>query len=65
VEPFEQWSLDLIQMPESRPGKFKWILTAIDHCTSWPVAIPLKEATAAELAKAIFEHVVCPFGAPK
>jgi transposase InsO family protein len=29
------------------------------------VAIPLKEATAAELAKAIFDQIVVPFGAPK
>jgi hypothetical protein len=31
----------------------------------WPVAVPLKEAKAANLAEAIFEHVVTPFGAPK
>jgi hypothetical protein len=65
VGPFERWSSDLVQMPESYKGKYKWILTAIDHCTSWPVAVPLKAATAAELAEAIFDQIVVPFGAPK
>ncbi|KAI7950620.1 hypothetical protein MJO29_009294 [Puccinia striiformis f. sp. tritici] len=52
-------------MPESYKGKFKWILTAIDHCTSWPVAVPLQNATAAELAQAIFDQIITPFGVPK
>jgi hypothetical protein len=52
-------------MPESNKNKFKWILTAVNHCTLWPVAIPLKEATAGELAEAIFDHIVTPFGAPR
>ncbi|KAI7933772.1 hypothetical protein MJO29_016727 [Puccinia striiformis f. sp. tritici] len=65
VLPFERWSSDLIQMPESCKGKFKWILTAIDHCTSWPVAVPLQNATAAELAQAIFDQIITPFGVPK
>lgn len=50
VGPLERWSSDLVQMPESYKNKYKWILTVIDHCTSWPVAVPLKEATVAELA---------------
>ena len=44
---------------------YKWILTAIDHCTSWPVAVPLREASAAEVAEVILEQVVLPFGAPR
>ncbi|PLW25664.1 hypothetical protein PCASD_25334 [Puccinia coronata f. sp. avenae] len=65
VGPFERWSLDLIQMPKSYKSGYKWILTVVDPCTSWPVAVPLKEATAAELAQAIFDQVVTPFGIPK
>jgi hypothetical protein len=52
-------------MPASYENGYRWILTVIDHCTSWPIAVPLKEATAAELAQAIFDHVVTPFGVPK
>jgi hypothetical protein len=65
VGPFERWSSDLVQMPESYKRRYKWISTAIDHFTSWPVAVPLKEATAVELAEAIFDQIVVPFGALK
>jgi hypothetical protein len=52
-------------MPKSYKLKYLWILTIIDHCTSWPVAIPMKDATAAAIAEALFEHVITPFGLPK
>jgi hypothetical protein len=65
VGPFERWPSDLVQMPESYKAKFKWILAIVDHCTSWPIAVPLKEATAAKLAQAIFDQVLTPFGVPR
>jgi hypothetical protein len=43
VGPFERWSSDLIQMPKSYKNGYNWILTVMDHCTSWPIAVPLKE----------------------
>jgi hypothetical protein len=52
-------------MPKSYKSKFRWILTAVDHCTLWPVAVPLKDTTAAALAEAIFDHIIIPFGAPR
>jgi transposase InsO family protein len=65
VGPFERWAADFISMPESYKSKYKWILTVIDHCTSWPVAVPMVEATAANIADALLEHVITPFGLPK
>jgi hypothetical protein len=52
-------------MPESYKSKYKWILTVIDHCTLWPVAVQMIEATAVSIADALLEHVITPFGLPK
>jgi transposase InsO family protein len=52
-------------MPKSYKSKYKWILTVIDHCTLWPVAVPMREATSAAIAEALLEHVITPFGLPK
>ncbi|POW14066.1 hypothetical protein PSHT_07517 [Puccinia striiformis] len=65
VGPFERWSSDFITMPESHKSGYKWILTAIDHCTSWPVVVPMKVASAAAIAQAVFDHIVMPFGRPR
>jgi transposase InsO family protein len=65
VGPFERWAADFISMPESYQSKYRWILTIIDHCTSWPVAVPMKEATAGAISDALLEHVITPFGVPK
>ncbi|KAI7944413.1 hypothetical protein MJO28_010108 [Puccinia striiformis f. sp. tritici] len=65
VGPFERWSADFMSMPESVPSKFIWILTVIDHCTGWPIAIPMKEATSANIASVGLNEVITPFGLPK
>jgi transposase InsO family protein len=62
VGPSKQWSADFIQMPESHVNKFCWILTLIDHCTSWPIAVPMRNATASAIADALLEHVITLFG---
>ncbi|KAI7934843.1 hypothetical protein MJO29_016106 [Puccinia striiformis f. sp. tritici] len=64
VGPFERWAADFISMPESRLNKYKWILTIIDHCTSWPIAIPMKDASSANIARVILDEVITPFGLP-
>jgi hypothetical protein len=64
VGPFERWSADFIQMTESHSHRYRWILTLINHCTSWPIAIPMRDATASAIADALLEHVITPFGLP-
>jgi transposase InsO family protein len=65
VGPFERWSADFIQLTESRVNKYRWILTIIDHCTLWPITIPMRDATATNIAEALLEHVIAPFGLPR
>jgi hypothetical protein len=51
-------------MPESHANKYRWMLTLIDHCTLWPIAVPMRDATASAIADALLEHVITPFGLP-
>lgn len=52
-------------MPESHKHGYNWILPPIDHCTLWPIVIPLVKAAVADIAQAVFDHIVTPFGLPK
>jgi transposase InsO family protein len=65
VGPFERWSADFISMTESKKHGWKWILTLIDHCTGWPIAVPMKEATSTNIAEVILRDVITPFGLPR
>lgn len=62
--PFRRWSLDFIgRLPETAEGN-RWILVAIDHLTRWPIVRALKDATAEEVARFIYEEIVVRFGCP-
>jgi transposase InsO family protein len=64
VAAFSRWSLDFIgRLPETKNGN-RWIITAIDHATKWPVAKALKDATSEEVAKFIYEEIFMKFGVP-
>ena len=65
IEPFQRWGIDLIgSLPTSRTGN-RWILTAIDYATGWPIAKALPEATSEAIAEFIFSEIYMPFGAPQ
>jgi hypothetical protein len=64
LQPFDRWGLDLIGvLPKTKGGK-KWIVTAVDYATRWPVAQALDEATAENLAEFVFQ-LYLNYGAPK
>ena len=50
--------------PETADG-FKYILTAIDRATNYCFGIPVKDATAATTAKALWDRVFCCVGVPR
>lgn len=64
-EPFAQWGLDFIGMinPTFRFGH-KWILTTTDYFTRWTKAMPLKNATEAEIVN-FLKELVTRFGSPQ
>ena len=62
--PSEFVAIDLIG-PLSKTGYYKWILTMVCRFTKFVVAIPLRNATSEEIAKAFVNHWVLKFGVPE
>ena len=57
IEPFQRWGLDLIgRLPETKDGN-KWIITAVDYATGWPIAKALPNATEEAIAEFIFQEI--------
>ena len=45
IQPFQRWGIDLIgRLSEIMDGN-RWIITAIDYATSWPIAKTIRKAT--------------------
>ena len=52
--PFDRWGLDLIGvLPKTKRGN-KWVVTAVDYATRWPVAKALTKAMAENLADFVY-----------
>jgi transposase InsO family protein len=64
ARPFERWGIDFIgRMPLTKQGN-RWIITAIDYATNWPVARALPDATAEAVATFLYEEIFLQFGCP-
>ena len=50
-------------LPKSSEG-YKYILVAVEHLSKWCEIIPLKTASATDIAEALFREVFCRFGPP-
>ncbi len=64
-QPFERWGLDLIGVLPTTENGNRWIVTAIDYATRWPVAESLKDATAETLADFVVRRIYRDYGTPK
>jgi transposase InsO family protein len=63
TRPFEKWAIDFVgPLPTASHQLQKWILTAIDFATGWPVAKAVEEATDEVVADFLFE-IYCQYGA--
>lgn len=61
---FERWHLDFIgELPMTIKDN-KWIITAVDSLTSWPVARAVPVASAEATADFIYEEIMMRFGCP-
>ena len=64
-EPFERIGIDIVgPLPESKNGN-RYIVVAVDYFTKWSEARALKEATAKEVSRFIYEDIICRHGCPK
>lgn len=63
--PFARWHIDFIgELPKTTNNEYRWLLIGVDYSTNWVVARPLKNATADEIVKFLYEEIVMRFGCP-
>ena len=63
-EAFSRWHLDFIgELPITTKGN-RWIITAVDSLTNWPIAKAIPYATAEAIADFLYEEIVMRFGCP-
>ena len=60
---FQHWNVDIVSLPTS--NGFKYLLTAVDRLTRWPLAIPMKDITAASVIDAFTHGLISTFGVPE
>jgi len=64
-EPFERIGIDFVGPLERTKKGNKYILVVTDYLTKWPEAKAMKEATAENVVKFIYEGIICRHGCPK
>jgi hypothetical protein len=61
---FDRWHLDFVgELKETESGN-KWLLTAVDYLTNWPIARAVPVASQEAVADFIYEEIVMRFGCP-
>ena len=64
VDVFARFHMDFLgPLPITAAG-YKHILLVVESLSRWPIAIPLKDQTAVEVAKALYDNVFTVFGCP-
>lgn len=63
-EPFYQIGIDYIGPLNRSNNGNKYIIVAMDYLTKWPEAKPVKEATAEETVRFVYEDIICRHGCP-
>jgi hypothetical protein len=65
IQPFQRWGIDLIgRLPKTMDGN-RWIITAIDYATGWPIAKAIPKATEEAIAEFIHDEIYMHYGAPQ
>ena len=59
---FEHVNIDLVTLPVS--NGFRYVLTAVDRFTRWPVAVPIVDSTTQSVVDAIAHGWIQQFGVP-
>ena len=61
---FERVSVDILgPLPTTVSGN-RYVLCFTDHCTRWPILVPLREIDASTVARAFFDYIICEHGCP-
>ena len=63
--PFDTVGFDIVgPFPVDKHGH-KYVLTAVDHFTRFPIAVPLRNREHATVAHALHRHLICIYGPPR
>ncbi|MCO5577623.1 hypothetical protein L7F22_031454 [Adiantum nelumboides] len=61
---FEKWGIDAVgSLPITSRGK-NYILTVVDYLSRWAEAKAVRQITAKDVAKFVYEEICCKFGVP-
>jgi hypothetical protein len=62
--PVDKVTIDLLSFDQPSDSGFSTLLVVVDTLTKWVEAIPVKDARATTVAKALVETVMCRYGIP-
>ena len=63
--PFQRVGIDIVgPLIITKKGN-RYIMTAMNYFTKWPIAKVIKEATAKTVSKFIYEKIICEHGCPQ
>ena len=63
--PFQRIGIDIVRPLTITKKGNRYIVTAMDYFTKWPIAKAIKEATAKTVSKFIYEKIICEHGCPQ
>ncbi len=65
MDIFERWEIDIVRpLPQTEDG-YRYIVVAIDYFLRWSEAQSLIYANIRQVAKFIYEEIICRFSAPR
>lgn len=64
MNPFDRWAIDLIGVLPTTPDGNRWIITAIDYATGWPIACATKDAKQETIADFLLNEIFSHYGPP-
>lgn len=65
VKRFERWQIDILGPLTKSPDGYSYVLLLIDAFSRWTEAFPLRTQGAKEIARVIYDQIICRYGAPR
>jgi hypothetical protein len=62
MQLFDRWAINLIGPLTETHGKNRWIVTAIEYMTGWPVAKALPDARAEIITRFLHDDIIIVYG---
>src|SRR6266542_5242946 len=63
--PFQRIRIDIVGSLTIIKKRNRYIVTAMNYFTKWPIAKAIKEATAKTVSKFIYKKIICKHGCPQ